>query len=237
MRTKKMTKKIIKKDNAFYQAQLKKDRKGFLVRFLNFEKWINRPLASLLVSLVFSTAITPNQLTFISFIFGISGAAFFAWGTASSIFWAALLIEVSLVFDCADGMLARVRNSCSRFGTFLDLFLDRITDFCVLLGITIGFYRAGSGNKDRLIMGLFIITLYMLQVILYYISNRFHEEKSGESGEGRALGIFYIFIMGLLNRLDLILYGLLAETVLNLVYRISHFLLTGWKSERQRLPL
>ncbi len=69
-----------KADNTFYQAQLKKDRKGFLVRFLNFEKWINRPLASILVSLVFPTAITPNQLTVMAFIFGISGAALFAWG-------------------------------------------------------------------------------------------------------------------------------------------------------------
>ena len=77
----------------------------------------------------------------------------------------------------------------------------------------------------------------MLQVNLYYISNRFHDAKSGESGEGRALGIFIIFILGLLNRLDLILYTLLAEAVLNLIYRVSHFLLTGWKSERQQLPL
>jgi len=233
----KMAKKKEKTDNTFYQAQLKKDRKGFLVRFLNFEKWINRPLASILVSLVFPTAITPNQLTVIAFIFGISGAALFAWGTAGTILWAGVLIEISLIFDCADGMLARVRNTCSRFGTFLDLFLDRISDFCVLLGITIGFYRVGNGDKNRLILGLFVISLYLLQVILYYIFNRFNDAKSGESGEGRALAIFFIFVMGLLNRLDLIIYALLVETVLNLIYRVSYFLLTGWKSERQQLPL
>ena len=232
-----MAKNKEKKDNDFYQAQLKKDRKGFLVRFLNVEKWINRPLASIVVSLVFPTAITPNQLTIIAFIIGIGGAALFALGSAGTVFWAAILCEISLIFDCADGMLARARNTCSRFGSYLDLFLDRITDFSVILGVTIGFYRTGNGDRTRLVLGLFIIGLYMLQVNLYYISNRFHNEKSGESGEGRALGIFYVFIMGLLNRLDLILYGLLAETVLNLVYRVSHFLLTGWKSERQQLPL
>ncbi len=227
----------MKKDDPFYQAQLKKDRKNFWARYLNVESWINRPLASVLVRLVFRTAVTPNQLTVIAFVIALGAAVLFALGTAASALWAAVLCEVSLVFDCADGMLARGRNSCSRFGSFLDLFLDRISDFCVLLGVAIGFYRAGGADKDRLLLGLFVISLYMLQIILYYIHNRFHDAKNGESGEGRAVGIFFIFIMGLLNRLDLIVYIMLTETVVNLVYRVSCFLLSGWKSERQQLPL
>jgi len=223
--------------NPFYQAQLKQDRKGFFVRFFNVEKWFNRPIASLIVKLFFSTAVTPNQLTIVAFIIGIGAAALFAAGTSRAVFWAAVLCEIALIFDCADGMLARARNTCSRFGSFFDLFLDRITDFCVYLGITIGYYRSSGGDKDKLILGLAVISLYMLQVTLYYISNRFHNTNSGESGEARALGILLVFILGMLNRLDLIIYALLAEAVLNLIYRISHFLVTGWKSERQQLPL
>jgi phosphatidylglycerophosphate synthase len=224
-------------EDSFYQAQLKKDRKGFWARYLNVEKWINRPLASVLVRLVFRTSITPNHLTIIAFLIAMGSAALFSLGTASSSLWGALLCEISLVFDCADGMLARARNAGSRFGSFLDLFLDRISDFCVLLGVSVGFYRMGGADKDRLILGLFVISLYLLQVILYYISSRFHEVKNGESGEGRALGILFIFAMGILNRLDLIIYAMMAETVLNLMYRISCFLLLGWKSEQQQLPL
>ena len=224
-------------EDSFYQAQLKKDRKGFWARYLNVEKWINRPLASVLVRLVFRTSITPNHLTIIAFLIAMGSASLFSLGTASSSLWGALLCEISLVFDCADGMLARARNAGSRFGSFLDLFLDRISDFCVLLGVSVGFYRMGGADKDRLILGLFVISLYLLQVILYYISSRFHEVKNGESGEGRALGILFIFAMGILNRLDLIIYAMMAETVLNLMYRISCFLLLGWKSEQQQLPL
>ncbi len=232
-----MVKTLINKDDPFYQAQLKKDRKSFWARYLNVENWINRPLASILVRLVFRTPVTPNQLTLVAFIFALGSAASFALGSAAGALWGAVLCEISLVFDCADGMLARARNTGSRFGSFLDLFLDRISDFCVLLGVTIGFYRMGGADKDRLILGLFVMSLYMLQVILYYISNRFHEVKNGESGEGRALGILIFFAMGILNRLDLIIYAMLAETVLNLIYRISCFLLSGWRSERQQLPL
>ncbi len=227
----------MKSEDSFYQAQLKKDRNGFWARYLNVEKWINRPLASLLVRLVFRTPVTPNHLTVIAFIFALGSAASFSVGTASSSLWGAVLCEISLVFDCADGMLARARNAGSRFGSFLDLFLDRISDFCVLLGVSIGFSRMGGADKDRLVLGLFVISLYLLQVVLYYISSRFHEVKNGESGEGRALGILFIFAMGILNRLDLIIYAMLAETVLNLIYRIGCFLLLGWKSQRQQLPL
>jgi phosphatidylglycerophosphate synthase len=227
----------MKNGDPFYQAQLKKDRNGFWARYLNVEKWIDRPLASILVRLVFRTPITPNHLTVIAFLFALGSAAFFSLGTASGSIWGAILCEISLVFDCADGMLARARNAGSRFGSYLDLFLDRISDFFVLLGVAIGFFRLGGGDKDRLILGLFVISLYLLQVVLYYISSRFHEVKNGESGEGRALGILFIFVMGILNRLDLIIYAMLAETVLNLIYRIGYFLLLGRRSERQQLPL
>jgi len=222
------------KDDLFYQSQLKKDRKSFWARYLNFETWISRPLASMLVRLVFPTALTPNHLTVFAFLLAIGAAALFALGKPAGAIAAAGLCQLSLIFDCADGMLARARNTCSRFGSFFDLFLDRISDFAVLLGVVVGFYRAGGANKDRLVLGLMVISLYMLQVVLFYISNSYSEAKSGESGEGRAVGIFYITIMGALNRLDLIVYGMAAEVAVNLVFRSASFLRTGWKAGHQR---
>lgn len=222
------------KNDAFYQSQLKKGRTNFWARYLNFETWISRPLASLVVRLAFPTSVTPNQLTVIALCLSLGSALLFAQGRAGASLLAAILCQVSLIFDCADGMLARARNSCSRFGSYLDLFLDRISDFCVLLGIVVGYFRAGAGNKDRLILGLFIIALYMLQVILYYISNRFTGTENGDSGEGRAVAILYVTVMGSLNRLDLIIYGMAAEVAINLVFRVSKFLLTGWRAEREQ---
>lgn len=221
------------KNDPFYQSQLKKGRTNFWARYLNFETWISRPLASVLVRLAYPTAVTPNQLTVFALVLSLASAVLFAQGRPLPSLLAALLCQVSLIFDCADGMLARARNACSRFGSYLDLFLDRIADFCVLLGVVIGYFRAGAGNKDRLVLGLFIISLYMLQVILYYIANRFSGTENGDCGEGRAVAILYITVMGALNRLDLIVYGMAAEVGVNLVFRVSKFLLTGWKAERE----
>lgn len=220
------------KNDPFYQSQLKKGRTNFWARYLNFETWISRPLASVLVRLAYPTAVTPNQLTVIALCLSLGAAVLFALGRPLPSLLAALLCQLSLVFDCADGMLARARNACSRFGSYLDLFLDRIADFGVLLGVVIGYFRAGGHDKDRLILGLFVISLYLLQVILYYISNRFRGTENGDSGEGRAVVILFITVLGALNRLDLIVYGMAAEVAVNLVFRVSNFLLTGWRSDR-----
>lgn len=221
----------MKNQDPFYQAQLKKGRKGFWARYLNLETWISRPMASLLVRLVFRSAVTPNQLTVIAFVLAVGGALLFALGTAPGSIAAAVLCQLVLIFDCADGMLARARNTCSRFGSYLDLFLDRITDFIMILGVTVGYFRSAGGDKNHLILGLFILALYMLQVVLFYISNSFLEATNGESGEGRAVGIFYVTFMGILNRLDLILYGLAVEVMANLVFRVVSFLRSGRKEE------
>ncbi|HPW18123.1 MAG TPA: CDP-alcohol phosphatidyltransferase family protein [Candidatus Aminicenantes bacterium] len=220
----------MKKSDSFYQSQLKKGRTNFWAHYLNFETWISRPLASLLVRLVYPTAVTPNQLTVFALLVSLASAVLFARGRPISSLLAAVFCQLSLILDCADGMLARSRNACSRFGSYLDLFLDRIADFCVLLGVVIGYFRAGAGNKDRLILGLFIIALYLLQVILYYISNSYTGAENGDSGEARAVVIMYITVMGALNRLDLIVYGMAAEVAVNLVFRIGKFLLMGRKS-------
>lgn len=220
--------------DSFYQSQLKTERTNFWARYLNLETWVSRPLASRLVRLAFDSPVTPNQLTVTSFLMAAGGAGLFALGTAASSVAAALLCQLALIFDCADGMLARARGAGNRFGSYLDLFLDRISDFLVLLGVTVGFFRAGGYDRDRLILGLLILALYMLQVVLFYIANSYREAQNGESGEGRAVGIFYITVMGALNRLDLIVYGMGAEVAVNLVFRTASFLRSGRKAERSR---
>ncbi len=67
------------------------------------------------------TKLTPNNITFISFIF-----AFFALIAISShhYIFGAILFQISYIFDIVDGALARVKNLTSKFGAFLDVFTD-----------------------------------------------------------------------------------------------------------------
>ena len=207
-----------------YQKSLKERGSSFLEKGLGVERYINRPLASLLVRAVFSTGITPNQLTYLSFFLGMLAAASFTMGKPLFFVLGGILIQLSSIVDCADGMLARAKDMCSSYGSHLDLFLDRITDLLLIAGIAAGFYIF-SNHLTLFILGIFSAALYLLQINLFYITKSFLGVGSrGETGETRALLLFLIFILAIVNRLDIIIYLLFVETAINNLVRLIHFI-------------
>jgi CDP-L-myo-inositol myo-inositolphosphotransferase len=124
-------------------------------------------------------------------------------------------------------MLARAKNMTSRYGAYLDIFLDRIADFVVLLGASIG-YAKFKGDTRILIFGLLTIALYFLQVSLYYINNIYtRSEKSGEGAEAKSLAVFVIFVFSLLHRPDGFLLGVFLLASLGTVIKLIRFLKKG----------
>ncbi len=212
-----------------YEKSLKK-RSGNLTRKLGFvDKYVNRPLASLLVQMVYHTPITPNGLTCISFVIGLLGVYFFTRGEYTYFVLGGILAQLSSIIDGADGMLARSKNLCSDYGAHLDLFFDRIFDFALIVGIAVG---AGIYFKssDLLILGLLTAGLYLLQINLFYLTKNYLQVKqTGETGEFRAILMWAVSIFAVVNRLDILIYLGFAETVINNLVRLVHFLLLGKK--------
>jgi len=216
-------------DTFDYQKSLKKSGHELVNRFIKVEKYINRPLGSLLVKAIFNTGITPNQLTVGSFFLFTLAAFFFSRGEYAFSVLAGALTQLASIIDSADGMLARSKNMCSHFGSCLDLFLDRVSDFFLITTISLGQYLY-SGNLTLLILGLLTAGLYMLQVIEYYITNNLiGNTKTGETGEARALFLLLVLIFSIAHRLDILIYLTLAETIIVVIYRFFHFLNIGFR--------
>ncbi len=223
-------------DHGFnYRESLKKPGHTFLNKIIKVERYLNRPLASLMVRLVYHTRITPNELTFFSFFLGLLGAFFFSQGQYIYFILGGVGIQLSSIVDCADGMLARSKNMCSEFGSHLDIFLDRIMDFTMMIGISVGVYTA-SGSKYLLFLGFLAAGLYLLQVNLFYLTNSYLQRKEkGQTGEARALMLLGVMVLGIANRLDIGIYLLLAETVIvNMVRTIYFISLAGKGSEEDK---
>ncbi len=90
-------------------------------------EWVCRPPAAAFVYAFKNTPITPNQITFASvFLCAGSGAMFVCLSGHLWVILAALLLELSFIFDCVDGMLSRVRKSSSILGHLLDFLMDEI---------------------------------------------------------------------------------------------------------------
>lgn len=211
-------------DKFDYQKSVQKTEDKFIFQFLRIDKFVNRPLASLIVRAVYKTGITPNQLTVLAFALGLAGAYFFSRGTPSAFLAGGLLVQASSIMDNADGMLARARNQMSEFGAQLDIYLDRVNEFFLLICIALGQYRY-SGSLKLLIVGLAATAIYFLQVSLFYLTkNLTRDFQKGETGELRSWLMFLIFLCGALNRLE---YGIYVFFVLGagivLVHSLSFF--------------
>jgi len=212
-----------------YQKTLKNRNTHFVDKFIKVEKYINRPLASLIVRAVLNTKITPNGLTYTNFILGILAALLFSRGEYVYFILGGVSIQLSAIVDCADGMLARAKDMCSEYGALLDLFLDRITDFFLVVGIAIGVYSA-TMDVNLLIIGLLAAGLLALQANLFYITKRLlNNNQTGETGEARALMLLLIMIFGVTDTLEFAVYLLLAGTTINSISSLVYFIRLGNK--------
>lgn len=210
-----------------YQKSVGKSTDPFFNKIKFIDRYLNRPVAALIVRMVFNTRITPNGLTYISFFLGLAGAFFFSRGEYLYFILGGVLAQLSSIVDGADGMLARAKDMCSAYGSHLDLLLDRITDFSLFIGISIG---AGIYFKapHLLFLGMLSTGLYLLQTNLFYLTKSYLQERqTGEAGEARAIVMWAMLILAIANRMDIFIYLGLAETVIVNVIRLIYFIHLG----------
>jgi hypothetical protein len=102
-----------------------------------------RPVAFVLIKVIYKLPITPNQISFLSMIVGLLAAWYFFVGTPTALVYAGLLIVLSNIFDCTDGQLARLQQS----GTLLGSVIDGVADYVVGVAvfIAIGFSTSTLG--------------------------------------------------------------------------------------------
>jgi hypothetical protein len=108
----------------------------------------HRPLAGLLVEAIRHTAITPNQVTIASGIASVLAGLMMGlagWFGRWLVVAGGLMLLVSIVLDCADGQLARVRGTASPVGRILDGLVDILAPLSVMHGLAFYLVRQGHG--------------------------------------------------------------------------------------------
>jgi phosphatidylglycerophosphate synthase len=101
------------------------------------------PYASRLVRLVSGYRwVTPNRLTVLGTALGFGAAACFALAGRWWLLAGAVLFHLSFVVDCMDGKLARLQDSGSLFGAWLDYVFDRFRVLACAVALMGGQYLA-----------------------------------------------------------------------------------------------
>lgn len=111
--------------------------------------YVMRPLASLVVAAAAKTPVTPNQLTLLNLaIFIVAMALLIALPDARGALIAVATLELSYLFDCADGMLARYKKLASKQGHLFDFFTDELKATLLAGALSLHLFRTGGFGLD-----------------------------------------------------------------------------------------
>jgi phosphatidylglycerophosphate synthase len=157
------------------------------------------PVASrLTLPIANHTSITPNQISFVSFLVGLGSAAAFAQGNHSMLVLGALLYHVSFVLDCIDGKIARLKGTGSAFGMWLDFSFDRYKFWICASALAYGQYQR-TGEVLFVWLALFVAFFDMLRYLNAWqvakvrreMDRRLKAASRGAQRRNRALGTTY----------------------------------------------
>lgn len=95
--------------------------------------WVHRPIAYAIVALIYRTPITPNQITFLALIVGLTAGVLFLVGTKTAMVVGGICLWSSAILDGADGILARAKRLFSDVGRAIDGVADAVVGVLTVL--------------------------------------------------------------------------------------------------------
>lgn len=126
-----------------------------------FNRYIARPPAAVVVAALANTRVTPNQVTVVSMLLQLVAAALFVaipgW---LGLLLGVVMVEVSYIFDCVDGQLARVTGRTSPVGSLFDFLMDELKAFVLVGALAVRWHLHEGGEAWALIVG--VITLVVV---------------------------------------------------------------------------
>ncbi len=134
--------------------------------------------------------LTPNQVTIVSLLLGLSVGFFFATGERWGLIAGAIAFYLAFVSDCVDGNLARATGITSDKGQALDALADGGRRASASLGLFIYLWHIEKGVPDRCsglalcVSSLVTLLIAAIYVVLAYYFLEISAADKGEPGGG-----------------------------------------------------
>jgi len=123
------------------KVEFKNDARKEILYFKKIYLIVGARLARLLLK----TRITANQVSAIHLALGLISIAFFLQVQYTYLLTGMVLFQIGMIFDCADGSIARTRGQASSYGKFVDFTSDRVTEFLVFFVLVyVAFMQTGN---------------------------------------------------------------------------------------------
>ena len=156
---------------------LVKDTEGFMSRH------VERKISLAISRRLAPTEVTANQMTIVSVVVGLAGAAFFLSSRPAMQFAGALLFLGHSILDGCDGELARLKFQTSLLGGILDFWGDNVVHSAVFAAIAIGWWRR-SEEIQPLLLGSAAIAGTLLSAGFVYFQIMSNPSNAREARDG-----------------------------------------------------
>lgn len=168
------------------------------------------PLIAVVGDALIKLKLSPNNVTMIAFILGLSTGilVYFGYGIIGII-----ALWISGLLDAVDGYIARKENSSSAFGTLLDITSDRVVELSIVISLAFRF------PDTRLSLLLLVCSIVLSMTVFLTVGAL--SENSGEKSfyyqagvMERTEGFIFFTMMILLTNYISVIASLFATLVL-----------------------
>ena len=146
-----------------------------------YSRYVNRRLGRAFAAFAYIRNWTPNQVTFVSGVFTLSGIvliAVFEPTVYVSLGIAALLI-IGYALDAADGQLARLQSSGSAAGEWLDHSVDAGKIATIHLAVLVNWYRYFDSRTELLWIPIGFQAVAVVQFFTVILTDQFRRVHRG----------------------------------------------------------
>ncbi|QQR79651.1 MAG: CDP-alcohol phosphatidyltransferase family protein [Deltaproteobacteria bacterium] len=145
---------------------------GIVAKHIN--KRFSLPISRWVVT---HTRWTPNQITYFNIFLGLLSGFVASKGTLFSLFIGGLLFQIVSIMDGVDGEVAKLTNTSSQWGQWLDTISDNGSLASFMIGISVGLYRIDpQGPVISLTITTFGAIAFMIGTMLIFLKK---ETNSG----------------------------------------------------------
>jgi CDP-L-myo-inositol myo-inositolphosphotransferase len=167
--------------------------------------WLNRPISIQISKYLVDFDITPNQISFVSFLLSVLAAGLFALGNYWFLALGGVIAQFASIIDGSDGEVARLKYLSSDYGGWFDAVLDRYADAFLLFGLTWYVYSQNLSQWALVIGFIAIIGSFMLSYTADKYDNLMKSRINKGVRMGRDVRVFMIFLGAIFNQAYLVL--------------------------------
>lgn len=164
-------------------------------RYRYWVYYVTRPLSYYLAWLLIKLGFSANAVTYLGLALGLGSCACFILGGYLKMVLGAILLIGYLVCDATDGNVARVTNTSTKFGAFLDGLTSLVVETSVPISLGVGLYLT-TGNIVFLILGFSWAIMQLIRDLVGGYFSRVYSEETWDfikpTNKGRWEKIYWI---------------------------------------------